>query len=121
MAGVAQVQARNAKYFLFNIENLQEQLEGIMHRETESSGFVAQLSFPHPDGTFHLYNAKANSTMHPELASKFPNIKSFDAAGVKDQSFAKWDVTPQGLHAMIMIPGESTIFIDPLIKGNTNY
>ena len=121
LMGTPQVQANNAKYFNFNLDNLQGQLEGIMHREIENSGFVAQLSFPHPDGTFHLYNAKANSTMHPDLAAKFPEIKSYDAAGVDNQSFVKWDLTPQGLHVMIMTPGESTIFIDPVVKGNTNY
>jgi subtilisin-like proprotein convertase family protein len=121
LVGTPQIQANNAKYFIFNLDFLQDQLEGVMHREFENSGFIAQLSLPHPDGTFHLYNAKANSTMHPELAAKFPNIKSYDAAGVNNQSFVKWDLTPQGLHVMIMTPGESTIFIDPLVKGNTEY
>ncbi|MBL4861964.1 MAG: hypothetical protein JKY09_02960 [Crocinitomicaceae bacterium] len=104
-----------------DIESLKNQLKGVMHREHENSGFIAQVSFPHPDGTFHAYRTKANSTLHPQLGTMFPEIKTYDAAGVDNQATVKWDITPHGLHAMIMVPGESTIFIDPLIKGNTDY
>ena len=119
--GVSQIQANNAKYYSIDLHRLKEDLDGMMHREHENSGFIAQVSFPHPDGTFHLYNSKENSTMHPKLAEKFSEIKSYDGKGANNQAFVKWDLTPQGLHAMIMIPGESTIFIDPVIKGNTEY
>ena len=121
LMGTPQIQASDYKVFQMDILSLKNQLVGTMHREIEKSGFVAQLPLPHPDGTIHLYNSKQNSTMHPDLASKFEGIKSYDAHGVDNAAFVKWDITPHGLHAMIMIPGESTIFIDPVIKGNTDY
>ena len=69
--GVSQIQANNAKYYSIDLHRLKDDLDGMMHREHENSGFIAQVSFPHPDGTFHLYNSKENSTMHPKLAEKF--------------------------------------------------
>src|SRR5690606_20145676 len=51
----------------------------------------------------------------------FPEIRSYDASGVDNGAFVKWDITPHGFHAMIMQEGKSTIFIDPLIKGNSDY
>lgn len=119
--GTPQIQATEYKVYQIDIATLKSQLNGIAFREHDNSGFVAQLEFPHPDGTFHTYNAKANETMHPELASKFPEIKSYDAVNVETGTAVKWDITPQGLHAMIFQKGGSTIFIDPLIKGNTDY
>lgn len=119
--GTPQIQAKEYKVFQMNIEELKNQLNGIAFREIDNSGFVAQLEFPHPDGTMHKYNAKANQTMHPELAAKFPEIKSYDAVDIETGTSVKWDITPQGFHAMIFQKGASTIFIDPLIKGNTDY
>lgn len=119
--GTPQIRATEYKVFQINIEELKSQLQGIAFREHDNSGFVAQLEFPHPDGTMHTYNAKANETMHPGLAAKFPEIKSYDAVNVKTGTAVKWDITPQGFHAMIFQNDGSTIFIDPLIKGNTDY
>lgn len=119
--GSPQIQAKAYKVYEIDVEQLKAQLDGIAYREHDNSGFVAQVQFPHPDGTMHTYNAKANETMHPELAAKFPEIKSYDAVDVVTGTAVKWDITPQGFHAMIFQNGASTIFIDPLIKGNTDY
>jgi len=115
-----QIEASSFKVFEMDIESLKTQMVGVSHREQPNSGFVAKLNLPHPDGTFHTYHARENSTMAPGLAEQFPLIKTYDANG-DDGAFVKWDVTPHGFHAMIMIPGESTIFIDPVYQGNTDY
>jgi len=114
--GTPQITAKSYKVFQMDIEALKSGLEGIGHREADlNQGFVANVLFPHPDGTMHEYRSVANSTMHPLLAAKYTMIKTYDASG-DDGSFVKWDITQKGLHAMIMIPGESTIFIDPLFE-----
>lgn len=78
------------------------------------------LSLPHPDGTTHQYVVHRNTTMHPELQQNFPEIATFDAIGVSHKSErAKIDITPHGFHAMIFVPGASTVFIDPIEMGNT--
>jgi len=121
MAGQPQISARDARYYQMDITQLESQLQGIAHREHPESGFIANLLLPHPDGTMNTYRAKENNTLDPELRNNFSGIHTYDASGSDFSAFAKWDITPAGLHAMIMIPGESTIFIDPVIKGNRNY
>jgi hypothetical protein len=118
--GDFQVNATDAKIYQIDIQSLYEQLEGVAHREVAGSGFTAELNFPHPDGTVNTYYAKANNTMHPDLASRYSLIKSFDANGVNGE-FVKWDITQHGFHAMIIRPGKGTIYIDPIIKGNSEY
>lgn len=121
MAGQAQINARNARYFQLDVAQLEAQLNGIANREVAGSGFIARILLPHPDGTLKSYRASENNTLHPELRANFPGIHTYDASGSDFTAFAKWDITPHGLHAMIMIPGESTIFIDPVIQGNRDY
>jgi subtilisin-like proprotein convertase family protein len=119
--GELQINAVNAKYYKMDISKLSQEMDGVMHRELENSGFIGNFKLPHPDGNLYNYRARENSTMDPVLGNLFPEIKTYDAAGVNNGSTVKWDITPHGLHAMIMIPGESTVFIDPAIKGNTQY
>ena len=118
--GDFQVNAKDAKIYQIDIELLYEQLEGIAHREVAGSGFTAELNFPHPDGTMNKYYAKANNTMHPDLASRYSYVQSFDANG-ENGEFVKWDITQHGFHAMIIRPGKGTIYIDPLFKGSSEY
>ena len=117
--GELQIQATDAIYFEMDEEALVAQLDGIMFREV-GQGFVAELNFPHPDGTFHTYYAKANRTMSSGLAENYPELHSYDAYNGEGH-FVKWDITHKGLHAMIFRPDGSTIFIDPAIKGNNDY
>ncbi|GAB5417255.1 MAG: zinc-dependent metalloprotease family protein [Crocinitomicaceae bacterium] len=117
--GDLQITATDAIYFEINEEALVAQLNGIMFREV-GQGFVAELDFPHPDGTFHTYHAKGNHTVSSGLAANYPEIHTYDAYNDKGH-FVKWDITHKGLHVMIFRPDGSTIFIDPAIQGNTDY
>ena len=119
--GKSQIQATAFKVFQIDIQTLKNELEGIANRDNTQVGFTAQLEFPYPDGSMHSFEALGNSTIHPLLGDKFPEIKTYDAINDEDGAFVKWDITSKGFHAMIMIPGESTIFIDPYISGNTEY
>ena len=118
--GKLQIAAKNASYYQMDVGSLLEQLDGIAYREFTGNGFTAVVDLPHPGGSMHTYSAKGNYTMHPDLASKYEQIRSFDATG-ENGAFVKWDVTQHGLHAMIMTPGQPTIFIDPAIQGNAAF
>ena len=118
--GSPQIQASQYKVFKIEIDSLKSLLIGIAHVDDKRSGFKAKITLPHPDGSMHSYEAFENGTMAPALRTQFPEIKSYDGYG-SNGAFVKWDITPQGLHAMIMIPGQSTIFIDPFFKGNSKY
>ena len=120
--GVVQIQASSYRLVIIDVTGLLSQLQGVTYREGEMNGSVGQLTLPYPDGTNHDFSVKRNQTLHPELNAKFPEIMTLDGYAMDGTgAFAKWDITPQGLHAMIMIPGKSTVFIDPYLKGNTSY
>jgi hypothetical protein len=122
MFGTPQITAHEYQVFKLNIDALKAGLDGVTFREGAINGFVGQIDLPHTDGSTRNYTVKRNQTLHPDLNAKFPEIMTLDAYS-NDGSGArgKWDITPHGLHAMIFIPGESTMFIDPMFKGNTEY
>lgn len=118
--GDPQIRANTYKLYAIDVEVLRTQLVGIAQREDESKGFTAVISFPHPDGTLHEYQALGNRTLSKELSEKYPEIKTYDAADAYGRK-VKWDITPKGLHVMILQPNESTVFVDPVIDGNDQY
>ena len=99
-----------------DVEALKSKLANAQLKSNSASSLTINL--PHPDGKMYEYQVYLNTTMSPGLAAQFPEIRSYDAIAM-DQSgrTVKLDLTPQGFHAMILSPSESTIFIDPYSFG----
>ena len=122
LKGKKNVHASKYRLVEIDINQLYAALENAPHRDGLVAGTPVQIELPQPDGTMKLYQVKENSTLNPELGVKFPEIKTYDAYGVSDANeFVKFDITPKGFHAMILEPGKSPVFIDPLIKDETQY
>jgi hypothetical protein len=118
--GTKRIHATNYQLYTINVPALASELNGITYREGQLNGFIGKMSFPHPDGSFHEYTVKRNKTLHPKLNEQFPEIMTLDCYATDGSgAYGKWDITPQGFHAMIFIPGQSTVFIDPYIVGNS--
>jgi len=120
--GEPRIKAAAFQVFRLNTAPIRSSLEGITYREGMLNGFIASVTFPYSDGTLHQFTAKRNQTMHPTYNGKFPELITLDAyASDGSGAYGKWDITPTGLHAMIFIPGQSTVFIDPMFEGNNEY
>lgn len=71
------------------------------------------LSLPLPDGGYGRFQISQTAVMHPELAAKFPEIKTYAGVGLDDTTaYARLDTTPHGFHAMIL-SANGRVFIDP--------
>ena len=80
---------------------------------TEARNSSLTLTLPMPDGTMEEFTVVNSPIMAPALARKFPEIQVFAGQGVTHPEFTgRFDLTPQGFHAMILAEGE-TVYIDP--------
>ena len=78
-----------------------------------------KVSFPMANGELVSFLLYKNSVMHPNLAKKFPNNRSFAGSAENDPSLKiNLSVNILGLHAMIIDRAGKVQYIDPLkVKG----
>ncbi|MCH2045295.1 MAG: M12 family metallo-peptidase, partial [Saprospiraceae bacterium] len=95
------------------------ELEAVLREAPRQRTPIASISktlleLPLPDGRIKTFDIVESPIMEPELAQKFPDINTYAGVAVDDPGmYVRFDLTPQGFHAMIMIAGKSTVYIDP--------
>ena len=87
----------------------------------EENEVEVTVSLPIPDGSFQAFRVVYAPVMAPELARKFPEIRTYAGYGIDDPTaYVRFDLTPQGFHAYIRSGHQPDIYIDPYNAGFGN-
>jgi subtilisin-like proprotein convertase family protein len=80
------------------------------------------LPIPFPEGKIQNFKLVEAPVMHPELAAKYPYIRSYAGWSEDDPTaYLRCGVTQNGFHAVVFSVRHNTIFIDAYAKGDTEH
>jgi hypothetical protein len=107
------------KVFSININKLNELLSDVpMEYSNEIETKIRIIEIPMPDGTIQKFRFVESPVMAKELLLKYPETRTFLGYGIDDEyATVRFDITPQGFHAMILSP-YGRVFVDPYSKGD---
>lgn len=108
------------KLFSMNLDELRANLENAPLRGADVQSNLI-VSFPNSHGELQRYRIFEAPVMHPELAVRHPDMKSYVGKGIDDNSTIRFSVTMFGLHAAIFSAKDGTSYLDTFTKDLMNY
>jgi hypothetical protein len=110
------------KIFSLDINGLKSILAKAPKRLAAGEKSEIIISFPNSEGKMENFKVKQNSNFAPELAAKYPDIKSYVGTGLEDpNSTVYFSISPLGLSSMEIYGDKSAVFIEPYTKDLSTY
>jgi subtilisin-like proprotein convertase family protein len=108
--------------YTLNIESIKSKLQNAPIRGAFLGKSPNIVSVPNADGTAEDYRVYDTQILHPTLAAKLPNIKSYVGRSINNSGkFIRFSVSQIGFHGQVFEPGKSTYFIDPYTNDKSVY
>ncbi len=103
-----------------DLEEIRSNLEFHLDRPSNEK-LTVNVEMPLPDGSKAIFNVYDSKVMHPDLQSKFPDIRSYAGYNVQSPSeFIRFETSPRGCRMMIHSLKDGIIMMDNFEKGNPN-
>ena len=112
------IRARAVRPFRFDARLFAAAMRAVPSEAANEVGTPsALLELPHPDGGLERFRVIESPVMAPELAAKFPEIRTYRGQGVDDPSASvRFEVSPRGFSAMVL-SAAGAWYVDPWTRG----
>ena len=120
LAGERTIQPRVARVVRLDARVLEELLARAPAELAAPRGLAeVELPIPDVDGGMLRFRLVDSPVLAPELAARYPAIRTFRLIGVDGSALSgRADWTPQGFHAMVRT-ADGLLLVDPLVRGGT--
>ncbi|UGU15595.1 M12 family metallo-peptidase [Sinomicrobium kalidii] len=110
------------KIYKLNVKGMKQALQKVPQRNRTGTRTGVVIRFPNAEGEMERFRVVEASVMHPELAAKYPGIRSYAGQGVDDPSMViRFSISHLGLQSMRLSSGKGTVFIEPYTSDRTHY
>ena len=108
--------------FELNTMSLQESLSSVSLRNDKPKKNSTVINIPSEDGKMESFNIYETSVFAPDLAAKYPDIKSYVGISTNNSGTRlRMSVSPQGVQTMISYLDKSSVFMQPVSKNSNQY
>ncbi|MEO9966524.1 MAG: reprolysin-like metallopeptidase [Reichenbachiella sp.] len=119
----SRVITQESEVYDLDIHSLKQNLLQVQSRDASNGRTNHIISFPTANGRIESFRVTEASVMHPDLAAKYPDIKSYAGQGVDDPSATiRFSLSDQkGFHGMILSGTQGLSYIDPYTEDLKTY
>ena len=108
--------------FELDLKTMKKMLGTSPKRENINTTSNLIITLPNGEGKLENFKVYENSIMAPELAAKYPEIKSYMAVGIDNPNArAYFSYSPLGFKSMTLYPDQSAVFIEPVSDDLISY
>ena len=108
--------------FELNTASLKQSLTSVTSRSNKTKNKSIIISIPGEGGKLEAFKMYEASILAPDLAEKYPNIKSYvGIAADNSGTRLRMSVSPQGVQTMISYIEKPSVFMQPVSKGSNEY
>lgn len=113
---------QNPELFELDIAKMKQTLSHVPKKADLNHKSNTILSFPNAEGNLENFRIFEYSVMDPDLAARYPEIKSYVGQGVENTGATIYfSISPLGFYSMILYPDQSAQFIEPYTSDLTTY
>ncbi|WP_298237384.1 reprolysin-like metallopeptidase [uncultured Algibacter sp.] len=117
-----EVDAANAHFFKLNKFLFKTRISTATLRASKNKNESIIVSIPSTEGSLERFKIYEAPVFAPELAAKFPEIKSYVGFSLENPGARlRMSVSPQGVQTMITYIDKPTVFMQPLERGSDSY
>lgn len=119
----SRVRTQSSEIYDLDLSSLKQNLSMVQQRGASNGRTNHVISFPTASGRIEAFRVVEASAMHPDLAARYPGIKSYAGQGVDDPSATiRFSLSDQkGFHGMILSGTEGLTYIDPYTEDLETY
>ncbi|ASK29143.1 secretion protein [Chryseobacterium sp. T16E-39] len=110
------------KLYKLDINTLKNVLSKAPKRLINGEKSEVIISFPNSEGEMENFRVRENSNFDPQLATRYPDIKSYVGQGSENSSSTVYfSISSLGLSSMEIYGDKSAVFIEPYTKDLSTY
>ncbi|CAM1343929.1 reprolysin-like metallopeptidase [Tenacibaculum amylolyticum] len=107
--------------YSLDVESLKQTLNAAPKRSIGKQSKLI-VSFPNADGVLENFYVFEAPVLHPDLAAKYPNIKSYAGVSVTNPGDRiRFSLSPKGLQSMRLGVDKAAVFIEPYSQDLQTY
>ena len=111
---------QSPRLFELDVTQLKQELSNAPRRFTSNYNIV--VKFPNASGQMEQFRVQESSNMDPQLAARYPEIKSYVGQGIDNPtSTIYFSLSPLGLQTMVIRADQSAEFIEPYTTDLSSY
>ncbi len=121
--GTRYIQPTQSRTYTLDETEVLKALETVSLENTdEAFSRPSFFEMPLPDGTMTRFKIVNSPVMAKELGDRYPEIKTYSGIDINNPlNTVRFDVTPQGFHAMLFTEDFGTVYIDPYSFGQKGH